>query len=58
MTKDVIANMQGRIDLCRRPAKSTHDAHAAKIISEMADQIEADIRRLESSNNETDTQMR
>ena len=48
MSDDVIANMQGRLEQCRRLAKSTHDEGAARILSQMADEVEADIRRLEA----------
>ena len=48
MNDDVIANMQGRLDQCRRLAKSTHDEGASRILRQMADEIEADIRRLEA----------
>lgn len=43
---DLIGKMQGRVAQCRRLAQSTTDARTAKILNAMADEGEADIRRL------------
>ena len=42
----VIANMRSRVELCRRLAKSTTDKQTAKVLNDMADEVEADIARL------------
>jgi hypothetical protein len=38
--------MRERIDMCRRLAKNINDQEAAKILGEMADQGEIDLKRL------------
>jgi len=38
--------MRERIDMCRRLAKSINDQEAARILREMADQGEIDLKRL------------
>lgn len=43
---ELIRKMRGRVDMCRRLAKATTDQAAAKILSEMAEEGEADIQRL------------
>jgi hypothetical protein len=48
MAGDVIPNMKARAEQCRRLARSTHDERAFKILRDMADEIEADIKRLEA----------
>jgi hypothetical protein len=45
---DVITNMKARAEQCRRLARATHDPRALKILNDMADDIEADIKRLEA----------
>jgi hypothetical protein len=46
MSDDLIKKMRGRIDQCRRLAASTTDQKAARILLQMADEGEADVRRL------------
>ena len=46
MSDDLINKMWGRINQCRRLAASTTDAKTAKILLAMADEGEADVRRL------------
>ena len=43
---DPLQHMRKRIDMCRRLAKSIIDQDAAKILREMADQGEIDLKRL------------
>jgi len=54
MDQETIANMRGRAAMCRRLAKSTNDERATKTLSQMAVEIEADIKRLEASHLGTD----
>ena len=44
---ELIARMRGRIDMCRRLAKTTTDQRIADILMHMADDSEQDIDRLE-----------
>ena len=46
MSEDLISKMWGRINQCRRLAAATTDDKAARILLGMADEIEADVRRL------------
>ena len=46
MSDDPLQHMRERIDMCRRLAKSINDRDAAKILREMADQGEIDLKRL------------
>ena len=48
MSAELANKMRGRIEQCRRLAKSTTDARAAQILRQMADEGEADLRRLEA----------
>ena len=43
---DPLQHMRERIDMCRRLAKSINDQEAARILREMADQGEIDLKRL------------
>jgi hypothetical protein len=43
---ELIKKMRGRVEQCRRLAKGTTDAHTAKVLNDMADEGEADIKRL------------
>lgn len=47
-----IDNIKGRIVQCRRLAAFTTDSHVAKILLQMAEEAEADLRRIgaESAN--------
>lgn len=49
----LLEKMRGRVEQCRRLAMSTTDEHTAKILNEMADEGEADIKRLLSENSYT-----
>ena len=44
----LIANMRGRAEQCRRLAKAILDRRASEVLIKMAEEIEADIKRLES----------
>lgn len=46
MSEELARNMRGRIDQCRRLAKTTTDERAANILRQMADEVEADLNRL------------
>ena len=48
MGDDPIENMRGRVQQCRRLAGSINDQVTAEILLKMAEDIEADIRRLEA----------
>jgi len=43
---DPLQHMRERIDMCRRLAKSINDQEASRILREMADQGEIDLKRL------------
>lgn len=43
---DPLQHMRERIDMCRRIAKNITDKDAARILREMADQGEIDLKRL------------
>ena len=43
----VIDNMRARAAQCRRLAKAINDQHAATVLLKMAEEVEADIARLE-----------
>jgi hypothetical protein len=51
MDDTVIAKMRARVAQCRRLAATITDAQAARILRQMADEGEADIKRLESHEN-------
>jgi len=46
MSAELIAKMRGRIDQCRRLARSTTDEHAARVLQQMAEEGEADLAKL------------
>jgi hypothetical protein len=46
---DVLENMRGRAARCRRLARSILDKEAADVLNALAEEIEADISRLERS---------
>lgn len=48
MDQKTIANMRSRVAKCRQLADSTTDARVASILRQMADEGEADIRRIEA----------
>lgn len=45
-TDQLIANMRARIEMCRRLAKSIRDKEAIEMLRKMADEGEADMKRL------------
>lgn len=45
----IIANMRGRAEQCRRLAKALTDRRAADVLLRMAEEIDADVRRLEAN---------
>lgn len=49
MTKDVRENMRDRAARCRRLARTILDKKAADALIQMAEEIEADMRRLKES---------
>jgi len=48
----LIAKMRGRIEMCRRLAKSTTDARTADVLRQMADEGEQDMRKLQAEHDE------
>ena len=48
MSEQTIKHMRDRIQRCRRLAKSTTDERTATALRQMADEIEADVKQLES----------
>ena len=50
--RELIEKMRGRVAQCRRLAQSTTDPRTAKILNGMADEGEADIKRLLAENKE------
>lgn len=48
MSHDPLEGMRARIAQCRRLAASTTDAQAREVLTQMADEGEADLRRLET----------
>lgn len=53
MAEDPIMNMRARVAQCRLLAQHTTDARAAKILVQMADEGEKDIKRLEQARSGT-----
>ncbi len=47
---ELIRKMRGRVEQCRRLARSTTDQQTADILNKMADEGEADIARLLAEN--------
>lgn len=43
---ELIKKMRGRVEQCRRLAKGTTDTQTARVVNDMADEGEADIKRL------------
>jgi hypothetical protein len=52
MSDDPIANMRSRVEMCRRLAQTITDQRAAAILRQMADEGEADIKRLQEGDKE------
>lgn len=50
----IIANMVARVEQCRRLAAAMTDARTATILTDMADQIDADIERLKAEDGEVE----
>lgn len=48
MSDDPLEGMRARIAQCRRLAASTTDAQAREVLTQMADEGEADLKRLEA----------
>lgn len=48
MSEDPLEGMRARIAQCRRLAASTTDAQAREALTQMADEGEADLKRLEA----------
>ena len=47
MPQDVIENMRARVAHCRRLATMSHNPEIVRVLTDMADQGEVDIRKLE-----------
>ena len=52
---ELIAKMKGRVERCRRLARSTTDQQTATVLNQMADEGEADIARLLTENDQSGT---
>jgi hypothetical protein len=50
--EDTVVNMRQRAEQCRRLAKSVTDERSADILIQMANQIDADIKRLKGHREE------
>jgi hypothetical protein len=48
MSAELIAKMRGRIEQCRRLAKMINDPRASQVLQQMAEDGEADIRKLQA----------
>lgn len=48
MPEDLIAHMRSRVEQCRRLAEMITDERAVAILKQMAEDGEADLRRLEA----------
>lgn len=44
---DIVANMRARAEQCRRLAEALTDRRASAVLLKMAEEVEADIARLE-----------
>jgi hypothetical protein len=51
---DVIANIRARVEQCRRLADLITNRETAELLRQMADDGEADVRRLEAEQRERD----
>jgi hypothetical protein len=52
MNEDVIENIRGRMERCRRLASMITDKKAIEVLEQMAREAEADIARLEERSGE------
>jgi len=48
MSEELMPAMRGRVDQCRNLAKWINDPSAAKILRQMAEEGEADLKRLKA----------
>lgn len=48
MSREIIAKMRGRVEQCRRLAKFINDPRTNEALLKMAEEGEADIRKLEA----------
>lgn len=55
MNDDIIANIRSRVERCRYLAGMINDQKAAEVLRQMAEEGDADIRRLEA---ERETQLK
>lgn len=46
MDEDVVANIRSRVERCRRLAASTTDRQTAAVLTQMAEEGEADLEQL------------
>ena len=51
----LISKMRGRIEQCRRLATSTTDQRAARILRQMAEEGERDVRQLQTERAKTES---
>lgn len=56
--KDLIQKARNRVAQCRRLASMINDPHTRAVLSQMADEAEADIRKFEAERGEQDNERR
>ncbi len=54
--QQVIEKMRRRVAQCRRLAAYTTDEHTQRVLSQMADEAEADLRQLHANSGEQDNE--
>lgn len=54
MSDELIANIRGRVEQCRRLAKMIGNEEARRTLLQMADEGDADIRRLQAQRDQAD----
>ena len=56
--EDLVYKARNRVAQCRRLAAMINDSHTQRVLKEMADEAEADIRTFESRRGEQDNERR
>jgi hypothetical protein len=58
MSEDIIEKMRARIEQCRRLAGYVTDEHTKRVLTQMAEEAEADLRQFEEHRGEQDNERR
>jgi hypothetical protein len=58
MSDDIIEKMRGRIEQCRRLASYVTDEHTKRVLIQMAEEAEADLRQFEDREEDQDNDRR